>query len=361
MRKPAFIITIDTEGDNLWARRDTITTENAKFLFRFQALSEKYGLKPTYLTNWEMANSDVFQELARDAIRRGAGEVGMHLHAWNSPPLVPLTENDNRHHPYLIEYPEQQIREKVKCLTRTLEDIFQVKMRSHRAGRWAFNETYAQILGENGYHVDCSVTPGVSWRSHPGAPGGNGGTDYTHYPSTAYYMDLHQIRQSGRSALLQVPVTIIPARRFRYLKKYDRLIEKVAGERVKNRLLRNMWLRPDGKNGNDMLRILSIALAEKRDYVEFMLHSSELMPGGSPTFPSDKSIEGLYRDLEILFQLASRYFKGATLSEYYDQFSSDTLCDGDGDDDDFADRGRRFYWVSPDKEVVGRSFFRGWH
>lgn len=40
MTKPAFLITIDTEGDNLWQNHDRITTENTRFLPRFQALCE---------------------------------------------------------------------------------------------------------------------------------------------------------------------------------------------------------------------------------------------------------------------------------------------------------------------------------
>lgn len=43
MTKPAFLITIDTEGDNLWQNHDRIATENTRFLPRFQALCEKYA------------------------------------------------------------------------------------------------------------------------------------------------------------------------------------------------------------------------------------------------------------------------------------------------------------------------------
>ena len=65
MSKTPFIITIDTEGD-------------------------------------EMAMSGVFVEFARDVVGRGAGEIGMHLHAWNSPPLDPLTDDDFHYQPYLL-------------------------------------------------------------------------------------------------------------------------------------------------------------------------------------------------------------------------------------------------------------------
>ena len=67
-KKPFFLITIDAEGDNLWNKPKIITTNNAKFLSRFQLLCDSYGLKPTYLTNYEMACSDVFKEFGHDVI-----------------------------------------------------------------------------------------------------------------------------------------------------------------------------------------------------------------------------------------------------------------------------------------------------
>src|SRR4051812_8506605 len=76
MRNGSFLITIDTEGDNAWARPRRNTTRNSQFLPRFQSLCERFGFKPTYLTNYEMARCPAFQEFARDVLRRSAGEVG---------------------------------------------------------------------------------------------------------------------------------------------------------------------------------------------------------------------------------------------------------------------------------------------
>ena len=92
--KLPFIITIDTEGDNIWRKPQTINTENSKYLPRFQQICEKYNLKPVYLTNWEMVNCPVFRDFARDVIKRNVAEIGMHLHAWNSPPYYDLTKDD---------------------------------------------------------------------------------------------------------------------------------------------------------------------------------------------------------------------------------------------------------------------------
>ena len=204
--KPTFLITIDTEGDNLWEKLSTITTKNSRFLPRFQELCEKYKFKPTWLTNYEMAMCSIFTDLGHDVLRRRVGEIGMHLHAWNSPPIV---RHDTRNTTYLIEYPENIMKEKIGFMTELLEQRFQCKVVSHRAGRWALDTTYVRLLIDHGYKVDCSVTPHVSWANHPGGCDGSGGSDYTHFPVGPYFMDLDRIDRQGNSPLLELPVSIV--------------------------------------------------------------------------------------------------------------------------------------------------------
>jgi hypothetical protein len=319
---PAFLITVDTEGDDLWSRPRHITARNAEVLPRFQELCERHGLKPTYLANWEMVRSDVFVEFGTAALKRGTAEIGMHLHAWNSPPEVPLTDDDYRYQPYLMEYPRDVIREKVHIMTTTLEDVFGVKMLSHRAGRWGLDETYAQVLIEQGYRVDCSVTPHVDWRANRGDPGGRGGPDFRDFPSAAYHLDPDDISRAGSSSLLEVPMTIIP----RSSAWWDAVRGAVGrlphAGRVLNRYVPAVWwLRPNGRNRDRMLKILSIAEQRSSDYVEFMIHSSELMAGGSPSFSTRSDIDALFEDLEAVFAAARRHWSGMTLSEYRDQYS----------------------------------------
>ncbi|MEN4912879.1 polysaccharide deacetylase family protein [Erwinia amylovora] len=315
MGKPAFIITIDTEGDNLWQNHDRIMTENTRFLPRFQQLCEKYAFKPTWLTNYEMAVDPAYVEFARDVIARDSGEIGMHLHAWNSPPLYDLTGDDWRHKPYLIEYPQDNIREKVIYMTRLLEDSLQVKMRSHRAGRWAFNAFYARLLIEQGYQVDCSVTPRVNWQFSPGNPEGNGGTDYQHFPDRAYFIDEQNIAKAGNSALLEVPMSI----QYKHPPLMNQLKTVCDRLRGKQRSPSVHWLRPMGGNLAQMIQVAEKTLSDGSDYVEFMLHSSEFMPGGSPTFKTEADIEVLYNDLEQLFDWLHIRTVGMTLAEYYQE------------------------------------------
>ncbi|MCC8379963.1 polysaccharide deacetylase family protein [Xenorhabdus sp. PB30.3] len=313
MSLPAFIITIDTEGDDLWQNRDHISTKNTHYLPRFQNLCERFEFKPVWLTNYEMAMDDSYIEFAKDVIARNTGEIGMHLHAWNNPPIIPLTDDDMHYKPYLIEYPKDQIKAKIELMTNLLEEKLQTKMVSHRAGRWAFNEYYAQLLVEYGYQIDCSVTPKVNWHFTKGDPNGKGGTDYSHFPSQAYFMDLQDISKEGDSALLQVPMSI----QYKHSPFMTFIKQKYDSLRGKQRTPSVNWLRPKGGNLEQMKTVVQQTLASGSDYVEFMLHSSEFMPGGSPTFKDEKQIEQLYQDLEGLFEFLNPLVQGMTLGEYY--------------------------------------------
>jgi peptidoglycan/xylan/chitin deacetylase (PgdA/CDA1 family) len=324
--QPQFIVTIDTEGDNFWDKPAHPTTRNVHFLPRFQELCEAYGLRPTYLTDYEMVMSADFVRFARALLDRDAAEIGMHLHGWHSPPEYSLTGDDYHHQPYLIEYPRAVMREKVRVLTDLLENTFGVKMVSHRAGRWAFNEAYADLLREFGYRVDCSVTPLVSWKAYLGDPRGSGGSDYRSFPSTSYFLDPGDVSRPGDSELLEVPVTVVPLgpRVTAWLQDaIEQLPAPVARtvrpvrSALRVYLPKIGWLRPSGHNGRHLLRAVDRVLAEGRDYAEFMLHSSELMPGGSPAIRSEADVERLYRDIEALFKAVAPHFRGATLAEYY--------------------------------------------
>ena len=327
---PAFLITIDTEGDNLWSKPRELTTRNAAFLPRFQTLCERYNLRPTYLTNYEMATAPQFIEFAQDALRRGTIEVGMHLHAWNSPPLSKLTYDDWSTHPYLIEFSDEVMREKIRVMTDTLETTFGVKMLSHRAGRWSFDRRYMSMLVEQGYAVDCSVTPRVSWASSLGDPAGSGGTDYSSFPDEAYWLSTDDISRPGaKPGLLEVPVTIL-SRETALSRQILAAIDSAPPPfGVPLRPLRSLigrfappavWLRPRGNNTERMMWAVRRVFEEDRDYAEFMLHSSEFMPGGSPTFQTERCIERLYEQLEILFSWVATRFEAMTLFGYRGRF-----------------------------------------
>ncbi len=109
--KKSFIITIDTEGDNLWEYKDgqSIQTENSRYIPRFQELCEEYGFVPTYLINYEMANDDYLVDYINGKLFCDKCCIGTHLHAWNTPPIYELPYDETSGLPYLVEYPDYNL------------------------------------------------------------------------------------------------------------------------------------------------------------------------------------------------------------------------------------------------------------
>lgn len=78
-----------------------------------------------------------------------------------------------------------------------------------------------------------------------------------------------------------------------------------------------IWFRPNGYNLDEMIYLADKISSNKRDdYIMFMLHSSELMPGGSPRFDDKEKIERLYDDLNVLFKYISQKYDGMTIGDY---------------------------------------------
>lgn len=301
-----FIITIDTEGDNLWKWKpgQEVTTKNVQYLKRFQELCAQYGFKPVWLSNWEMISDPLFVEFINRNVEAGSCELGMHLHAWNNPPFYELPRDEHSGAPYLIEYPREIMEAKIAAITEKMKEQFGYVPVSHRAGRWAMNDTYFELLYQYGYRIDCSYTPGISWRDSLGQTPGFAGPDYRKASR-----DIQKYK-----GIVEVPVTVEYTHRM-FLDK-----NKSWKSNVKTALFgmagQNIWLRPGRDNMKDMLWMIEKNRNGNGDYLMFMLHSSELMPGGSPTFKDAEAVEVLYGKLQVLFDVIKDSYEGCTLEEY---------------------------------------------
>ncbi len=300
---PPFIVTIDAEADNAWIPSPKTTTRNARGLSRFQALCDHHGLPATYLTDPAMAADPHFVQLATSSLDRKTAEVGLHVHAWSTPPHAPDHKEHWQHLPFLTDYDEDIMEAKVGYACDQLLDALGVRPRSHRGGRWAWDERLARVVQRAGCVVDSSVTPHVSWAAAGGLPEGRGGPDYRHALQRPH-------RQFG---MLEVPMTI----RRRPRPPLDALPHRFGAIPL---LGRPEWLRPRAVGQVGLLTSLLDQVSQEGGPAVFMLHSSELSPGCSPTFPDAGAIDALYADLDALFAYAKTGgFQGQTLSDFYDR------------------------------------------
>ena len=248
-----------------------------------------------------MAMDDRWVDFAKKKACEGKCEIGMHLHGWNTPPEYKLEDRFGGN-PYITEYPPEIIEQKVITMIKLLRERFEMPIVSHRSGRWATNDTYFEALVKNGIRVDCSVTPEIDLSRIPGCFC-NCGNDYRKAQKGVYEI---------YPGLLEVPMT---TRRIHYFSKGSikhRLKTLILGDEV--------WLRPIPGSAALMQALTKRVHQEDcSNYLEFMVHSSELMPGGSPYFKTREDIENMYLVIEHYFKYISELgYKGRLLQDFSD-------------------------------------------
>jgi hypothetical protein len=331
-----FIITVDTEGDNQWADPAPMTTENIRFIPRFQALCDRFEFKPTYLCSYEMIKAPLLHETIAPYMTSNRAEIGAHLHPWSTPPFEFFEKRAAGYKFFPHELPINLFEKKLSALTEAITEKFGQRPTSYRAGRYGFCEPHIDFLLKFGYMVDCSVVPYTSYKNIIGIPGGKGGADFRNARPGAYYLSKYDCTQSGNSDLLEVPITVLfPKWPFSsYQRMQQWWLDHAGGlsTRVLNKCgFGPRWCRP-GRciTGKDLVAVFRTAQLLNLPCVEMMLHSSELMPGCSPVFPDASSIELLYITLEkLFFCIADSGGHGVTLTEfshYYKQQLNTDVC-----------------------------------
>lgn len=301
--KKFIIVTVDTEGDNLWdwTTGKEIETKNSKFLVPFQDICEKYRFYPVYLTNYEMAMDDYFADFARKKATQGLCEIGMHLHAWNTPPEYTLS-GEYSGNPYITEYPRDVIKEKHVYLKKLIYDRIGAEPVSYRSGRWATSIDLFSVLDELGFKVDCSVTPGII-HAAPGVT----------VSCANDYRKAMRLPYNVQGNLFEVPMTTRVRRTLRGNNLKRKVINTLRGQRI--------WLRPALHTKDEMCALIDIVKNEETDYLMFMIHSSELMPGGSPYCKTSEDVEQFLKKLDDMFAYVKDFGEGILLKDY-----ADSLC-----------------------------------
>lgn len=309
-----FIITVDTEEDNAWIKSDNPTTNNLLFLERFQCLCQSYGFKVTYFVNYPAVKCKYYVNVAKKWIEDGFAEVGMHLHAWNTPNLYTDTLWKNSKG-YIYEYPYEVMIKKTENMLSTLQNTFETAISSHRSGRWGLSRFYIDKLAAMGIRVDSSVTPNINWKNSVGLYRNNGGNDYRAFPSMPSI--LHD--KDGYPQILEMPMTSV-------LDVYDEKINAISRIKYIRRFVSRKYpnpllFYPSGYNVESLMRCSDHIYGSKIPYLMMAIHSSELMPGCSPLFQSEESIESLYCDLEKIFKHIMGRYHGCTVTQFAKSYS----------------------------------------
>lgn len=299
-----FIITVDVEADNQWKSNNN-SLLNIPHLVKFQSLCEKYSFIPTYLVSYEVAQDQKSVDILKSISRDKKAEIGAHFHPWTVPPI----DEDQKKYP--SDLSDDILKDKLKKLTDILENSFGMKMTSYRAGRWGFDERQAKALKDLGYLVDCSVTPKINWKSINKEEGAPDFREYTSKPKRIF------------EGLWEVPTTILFTGILKnensfFAKIFNRMDDSLLKKIFNKLFFQIKWLRIfQSSNKRDWKKIYKSAKKNNLPVLVFMIHSSELMAGGSPYAEDDLEVEKIYSNLEAMFKFFSEQdVEGISLSNF---------------------------------------------
>jgi hypothetical protein len=285
---------------------------NAERLPALQALCDSFGVRPTYVVTWEMATRPESVAVLR-ALARGNCEIGTHLHPWSSPPFRP---EDLRAHTYPHNLPPELLERQLTELTGVIQENLGVRPTTYRAGRNGVHGATLPLLERLSYTVDTSVDPLFNERR-------KGGPAFAGAPLVPYHPDYRDVRRAGTSSLLEVPISAatLPRLPKPLESAYARLPPIPYRGALKRLGLRPVWLRPSYSPLPDMLAFAAFLRAARVPCFNIIFHSSELLAGGSPYTPDERSVarflDDLRRLLERLLELGG---VGRTYREFRESF-----------------------------------------
>jgi hypothetical protein len=314
------IVTIDTEEERVWGARyapNGHTVENVAGISRFQALCDRFGIRPTYLVDAPVVQDASAVRLLRPLQDAGRCEIGAHVHPWCNPPNTQPCDGRTS---YLCNWPAAQQRDMLAWLTNAIRKQFDRAPTSFRAGRYGLDIVGARILADLGYQVDSSVVPFTDYSVA-------GGPDFSTAPHRPYYVggdDLCRPEPAGK--LLEVPVSVgFNRKNFSRAHALQQAIRRAGlsplrleGLLDRLNLVRRIKFSPEQSGERRMKQLAEAYLRQQAPAIVLMFHSSSLMPGYSPYVRTPADLERFYRRLESVFEycMIHRSMTNSPLSEF---------------------------------------------
>ncbi len=303
-------VTIDVEEEGLFSGHyepGQSSVSNVSALTLLDPLFREWGIRPTLLVSYQVARHQPHNELIMQLCSKWKGEIGAHLHPWNTPPLAASSKGK-------LVSSETISREILTAKLKTLIDAVSamgVDPHSFRMGRFNMGPKMFSILEETQIRVDSSIAP---TRRQFGGPA------HLLAPADPYFPDPADPSSPGESRILEVPLTIVP------------LIPKLGAslERLEMaHLLPPSWVSwffkylgsiPVQPAWTGLSRLKAGTNLHRRrggSVVTIFFHSSELMPAGSPHHPTEAHVKGFLDRLSRFFSWLYREMsiESLTLSE----------------------------------------------
>ena len=159
-RPATLFVVVDCEAEFDWSKpfdRAQTSVKALQAVERGQAVFDRYGLRPVYVTDYAVVSQPDGYRPLRAIHDRGGCALGAHLHPWINPPFDEVL---SVHNSYAGNLPVALEREKLRVLIAAFVAAFGFRPRFFKAGRYGVGPHTMELLAEAGIRVDFSVIPG---------------------------------------------------------------------------------------------------------------------------------------------------------------------------------------------------------
>ena len=311
-----FILSVDTEEEWDWSGefpQKDFSVSNVKQIAKFQAYCENLGIRPTYFTDYAVADNPESVEILKTIVDRNTCEIGAHLHPWCNPPFYGITEDRESH---VVNLPITQVEEKLDTLIEVLDKNFGVMPNAFRSGRWGINDEVLTLLEKKGFQIDSSMYPFFK-------------NEYFDCEKTIlmpYWPEYESPMYEGSQRnMIEIPVTVgFNRKNFSTMLK---IYNAISHPRLRylhltaifwhTHLLRKLYLSPEVMSGEDMQPLIDFAVANNHPVIHMYLHSSSLIDGATGFMKQNNAFEIISNNIQqvVEYTRTKTNIKFCTISE----------------------------------------------
>lgn len=280
-----FMLWVDTEEEFDWSApfdRHARTVSVMAGMARFQKFIAQASVKPVYVIDHAVADSDAACDLMRQWLADGTADIGAHLHPWVNPPH---DEEVNLANSYAGNLPAALERAKLLALRDRIVARLGIQPLAYRAGRYGIGANSAGLLEATGFRVDSSVRSRFDYRAQAGP-------DFRGRP-------LYPYRAGPSGKLIELPLSTAYAG---YLGRWGEgvypavsRLGRLGGLLSRTGLLARIPLTPEGITARECCAAIDSLIAQDVPVLGFSFHSPTLEPGHTPYTRTSQDIEDFYR------------------------------------------------------------------
>ena len=290
-RPATLYVVVDTEAEFDWSApfdRHLTSVTSMAAIGRGQAVFDRYGLRPVYVTDYAVLTQAEGYEPLRRVFDRGGCEIGAHLHPWITPPFEEALSVMNS---YAGNLPEDLERRKLATLLDAFRSTFGFAPHFFKAGRYGVGPNTMRLLAENGIDVDFSIIPGRDLSP-------KGGPDFRQFRSTPYWtMDrkvLSVPMTRGSVGLLGRAAARLPGA----LESERARALLIPGIFSRLRLFEAVTLTPEGEPAAKQVALIRRMLAQRERVFVLHYHSPSLAAGFTPYGRSKDDVDLIVQRME---------------------------------------------------------------